>query len=105
MLIGVFGLGRVARGNVCPTQLQVRQGAYRIGGNDASMVENFLEFRRGLLATPCREVRHAAHIGGIESAKFGIECRTRNREVVRKSPLQLLERFQRRATGKRRKST
>src|SRR5206468_3347182 len=102
--IGVFGLGYVARNNVRSTHLQVRQDAYRIGGNDASMIENFLEFRRGLLATPCREVTLAADVGRIESAEFGEECRAWHREVVRKRPLQLLDCVQRRAMGERRKS-
>ena len=92
ILIGVFGLGRVARDNVRSAQLQVRQGAYRIGENDAAVIQDFLKFRRGLLAASCCKIRLTAHIRGIEASEFGKECRARQGEIVRKRPLQVARR-------------
>ena len=89
ILIGVFGLGHVARGNVCSAQLQVRQGAYRIGENDAAMIQDLLEFRRRLSATSCFKVRLPADIRGVEASESGKECRARQREIVRKRPFQI----------------
>ena len=82
ILIGLLGLGHVARDNVCSAQLQVRQGAYRIGQNDAAMIENLLEFRGRLPALLCFQVRLAADIRGIKASELGKECCARQREVV-----------------------
>ena len=38
--------------NVCSAEVQVRQGADRIGQHDSAMTENFLEFRRGVRDRP-----------------------------------------------------
>ena len=57
ILIGTPGLDPVARNNVRSAQLQVRQGAYRIGEHDAAVIEDLLKFRGGLLATSCCKVR------------------------------------------------
>src|SRR5581483_2034392 len=90
------GLGRVARENECPAQLQVRQGAYRIGQDDATVIEDFLKFGRCLLATSCCKVRLAAYIRCIEASELAMERRARHREVVGNRPLQSLDRLQRR---------
>src|SRR5215471_17921411 len=57
ILIGTPGLDSVARNNVRSAQLQVRQGAYRIGEHDAAVIEDLLKFRGGLLAKSCCKVR------------------------------------------------
>lgn len=56
ILIRVPGLARVAGDNVCSAELQVRQGADRIGGDDTTVIEDFLKFRRGLPAASCRKI-------------------------------------------------
>jgi hypothetical protein len=99
ILIGVFGLGPVARGNICSAQLQVGQGAYRIGENDAAVIQDFLKFHSGLLPTTSCKVRLPPDIRGVEATEFGKERRARQREIVRTRPFQMLDRVQRRPMG------
>jgi hypothetical protein len=53
VLIGAPGFGSVTPDNVCTARLQVRQGADRIGQDDAAVIEDFLKFHRCFLAA-CR---------------------------------------------------
>ena len=70
LLIGAFGLNPVARDSVCSAQLQVCQGAYRIGVNDAPVIEDFLKFRRGLVAAPCAKICLTADIRRIAASEL-----------------------------------
>src|SRR5499427_7472486 len=97
--IGTPGLDPVARNNVRSAQLQVRQGAYRIGEYDAAVIEDLLKFRGGLLATSCCKVRLTAHIDDIESSEFREQHCTGHREVVWNRAFQSLDRVQRRPSS------
>lgn len=44
LLVGAFGFYLVARHNVCSAQLQMREDTYRIGENDAAVIEDLLKF-------------------------------------------------------------
>jgi hypothetical protein len=57
--------------------LQVRQGAYGIGQNDAAVIEDFLKFRHGLLAMSGCKVRLSAYVCRIEASELGEERRAR----------------------------
>ena len=48
ILIGGFRFGLITRHCVSPAQLEARQCADGMAENDASVVENLLEFRGGL---------------------------------------------------------
>ena len=51
ILVACFRFDLVSHKMICPAQLHVGQSAYGIGIDDSAMIENFLEFRRCLLAT------------------------------------------------------
>src|SRR5262249_7219020 len=95
ILISTPGFDPVCLNNVRSAQLQVRQGAYRIGEHDAAVIEDLLKFRGGLLATSCCKVRLTAHIGSIESSEFREQHCTGHREVVWNRWFQSLDRLQR----------
>src|SRR5262249_29750177 len=67
--------------------------------NDTAVIEDFLKFRRSLLATSCCKVRLAAYIRGIEASEHAKERRARHRQVVWNRPLQSLDRLGRRPKG------
>lgn len=74
-----------------------------MAGSGWPTIENLLEFRGRLPALSCFLVRDAAYVSGIESSELGKERCARQREVVRKSPLQSLEGFERRLASQRSK--
>src|SRR6266581_907759 len=81
ILVGGLCPGLISRQSQRSAQLQMRQCAYRVGTDDAAVVENFLEFRSGFGTVSGGQVRLATHIDRIEPAEERVEVDWRNGEV------------------------
>src|SRR5271168_146581 len=69
ILIGGLCLCLVTRQSVRSAQLQVRKCANGIGGNEATVIEDLLEFRGGFSPLVYGQISLATHVGGIEVPK------------------------------------
>ena len=82
ILVGSLRLDRISRQRERSAQLQVRQCADGIAGNDPAMIENFLEFRSGFGALVCSQIGQAAHIDGIEDSEEPRSAAERRPQII-----------------------
>src|SRR4051812_23234430 len=68
-LIGAFGFAMSPDAAYALPSCRCARVPRQIGQHDSAMIENFLEFRCGLRAPPCFQVRLTAHVGGLESSE------------------------------------
>src|SRR5207244_2177602 len=92
ILVGSLRLGSISRESERSTELQVRQGAYRIGAHDTAMIENLLKFGRRFRIPVRGNQSLAAHIGRVQTAKIKmIEVEAVRRQLIGQSDLQPLK--------------
>src|ERR1700751_1553176 len=67
ILVGCLGFGGVAPHGIGTCETKMRQCSEGTIQDDAWMVKKFLKLTRGLRTLMQRQVRFAAHVGGIHS--------------------------------------
>src|SRR5262245_3421648 len=69
-------------------QLQARHGIHGVDENDASMIENPLEFAGGVGRPTCREVRESAHVDRVQTTESSNEADAAKGKIVARRTLQ-----------------